>query len=60
MKVLLLAGGSGTRMSEYTESIPKPMVSIGGQPILIHIMNTYAKYGHKDFYIATKIETTIY
>lgn len=59
MKVLLLAGGFGTRMSEYTESIPKPMVSIGGQPILIHIMNTYAKYGHKDFYIATGYKSQI-
>ena len=59
MKVLLLAGGFGTRMSEYTESIPKPMVSIGGQPILLHIMNTYAKYGHKDFYIATGYKSQI-
>jgi glucose-1-phosphate cytidylyltransferase len=52
MKVILLAGGFGTRLSEYTESIPKPMVTIGGKPILWHIMGTYARYGHKDFYIA--------
>jgi len=52
MKVVILAGGFGTRLSEYTESIPKPMVSIGGKPILWHIMNTYARSGHKDFYIA--------
>jgi len=52
MKVVILAGGFGTRLSEYTESIPKPMVSIGGKPILWHIMNTYASFGHKDFYIA--------
>ncbi len=52
MKVLILAGGLGTRLSEYTESIPKPMVSIGQIPILMHIMNIYASYGHKDFYIA--------
>ena len=52
MKVVILAGGFGTRLSEYTESIPKPMVSIGGKPILWHIMNTYARFGHKDFYIA--------
>ena len=52
MKVLILAGGFGTRLSEYTELIPKPMVTIGGKPILWHIMNTYAKYGHKDFYLA--------
>jgi len=52
MKVVLLAGGFGTRLSEYTESIPKPMVKIGEKPILWHIMNTYAKYGHTDFYLA--------
>ena len=52
MKVVILAGGYGTRLSEYTETIPKPMVTIGGKPILWHIMNSYAKYGHKDFYIA--------
>jgi len=52
MKVILLAGGFGTRLSEYTESLPKPMVSIGGKPILWHIMKNYAYFGHKDFYIA--------
>ena len=52
MKVVILAGGFGTRLSEYTESIPKPMVAVGGKPILWHIMNTYATFGHKDFYIA--------
>ena len=52
MKVILLAGGYGTRMSEYTSLIPKPMVKIGRYPILWHIMNTYASFGHKDFYIA--------
>ena len=52
MKVIILAGGFGTRLSEYTESIPKPMVTIGGKPILWHIMNTYAKFDHKDFYVA--------
>ena len=52
MKVVLLAGGFGTRLSEYTKTIPKPMVSIGGKPIIIHIMQLYAKYGFKDFYIA--------
>jgi len=52
MKVVILAGGFGTRLSEYTETIPKPMVTIGGKPILLHIMNTYARFGHKDFYIA--------
>ena len=52
MKIIILAGGFGTRLSEYTESIPKPMVLIGGKPILWHIMQRYAYYGHKDFYIA--------
>lgn len=52
MKVVILAGGFGTRLSEYTESMPKPMVSIGGKPILWHIMQSYAKFGHTDFNIA--------
>ena len=52
MKDILLAGGFGTRLSEYTESIPKPMVQIGGKPILWHIMEVYAQYGFKDFYVA--------
>jgi glucose-1-phosphate cytidylyltransferase len=52
LKVIILAGGFGTRLSEYTESIPKPMVTIGGHPILWHIMRTYAHFGHEDFYLA--------
>jgi len=52
MKVILLAGGLGTRISEYTETLPKPMVRIGGKPILWHIMKTFEHFGHKDFYIA--------
>jgi glucose-1-phosphate cytidylyltransferase len=52
MKVILLAGGYGTRISEYTELIPKPMVEIGQYPILWHIMNSYASYGHKEFFVA--------
>ena len=52
MKSIILSGGFGTRLSEYTESIPKPMVTIGGRPILWHIMSTYAKYGFKDFHVA--------
>ena len=52
MKVIILAGGFGTRLSEYTESIPKPMVTVGGKPLLWHIMNTYDTFGHNDFYIA--------
>ena len=52
MKVIILAGGFGTRLSEYTGSIPKPMVTIGGRPIIWHIMHSYAHFGHKDFYLA--------
>ena len=52
MKVVLLAGGFGTRLSEYTKTIPKPMIDIAGKPMLLHIMKLYAKYGFKDFYIA--------
>ena len=52
MKVILLAGGFGTRLSEYTDTIPKPMVKIGDKPILWHIMNLYAQYKHKSFFIA--------
>ena len=52
MKVIILAGGFGTRLSEHTEVIPKPMVTIGGRPILWHIMKTYAHFGHKDFHLA--------
>tara|TARA_B100000902_G_C27269367_1_gene895439 strand:- start:893 stop:1585 length:693 start_codon:yes stop_codon:yes gene_type:complete len=52
MKVVILAGGYGTRLSEYTKTIPKPMVKIAGKPIIFHIMEHYAKYGFKDFYIA--------
>jgi glucose-1-phosphate cytidylyltransferase len=52
MKVIILAGGVGTRLAEETEVTPKPMVEIGGQPILWHIMKHYAYYGFKEFYIA--------
>ena len=52
MEVVILAGGLGTRLSEYTDRIPKPMVPIGGKPILWHIMQRYASFGHKDFIIA--------
>jgi len=52
MKVAILAGGVGSRLSEETELKPKPMVEIGGRPILWHIMMQYAYYGHKEFIIA--------
>lgn len=52
MKIIILAGGYGTRLSEYTDLIPKPMVTIGNKPILWHIMKTYAAFGHKEFVLA--------
>lgn len=51
MKVLILAGGFGTRLSEETHLIPKPMVEIGGRPMLWHIMKIYSTYGFNDFII---------
>ena len=52
MKVVILAGGLGTRISEYTRSIPKPMIKICGKPIIHRIIDHYFKYGYSDFYIA--------
>jgi glucose-1-phosphate cytidylyltransferase len=52
MKVIILAGGLGSRLSEYTDVIPKPMIKIGGKPILWHIMKIYAGFEYKDFYLA--------
>ena len=52
MKVIILAGGYGTRLSEYTNTIPKPMVPIGDRPILWHIMKIYEYYGFSDFVLA--------
>lgn len=49
MKVVILAGGYGTRLSEETHSIPKPMVEIGGKPMLWHIMKIYSQYGFNEF-----------
>ena len=52
MRVVILAGGLGTRLAEETEIKPKPMVEIGGRPILWHIMKHYAHYGFKEFFLA--------
>ena len=52
MKTVILAGGFGTRLSEYTDDIPKPMVPIGGHPMLWHIMSIYAHYKHTEFVLA--------
>jgi glucose-1-phosphate cytidylyltransferase len=49
MKVVLFCGGLGTRLKEYSETIPKPMVEIGYRPLMWHLMRYYAHYGHKDF-----------
>ncbi|MFZ9455308.1 MAG: sugar phosphate nucleotidyltransferase, partial [Bacteroidia bacterium] len=51
MKVVILAGGLGTRLAEETDIKPKPMVEIGGKPILWHIMKIYASYGFNDFIV---------
>lgn len=59
MKVVILAGGLGTRLSEETELKPKPMVEIGGKPILWHIMKTYSYYGFNDFIILTGYKSHI-
>ena len=53
MKVVILAGGLGTRLSEETDLKPKPMVEIGGKPILWHIMKIYSYYGFNEFVILT-------
>tara|TARA_B100000401_G_scaffold438338_1_gene386493 strand:- start:2164 stop:2871 length:708 start_codon:yes stop_codon:yes gene_type:complete len=52
IKTIILAGGYGTRLGDITDNIPKPMVEIGGIPIIVHLMNHYSYYGHTDFYIA--------
>ena len=52
MKVIILCGGKGTRLSEETKKIPKPMVKIGNYPVLEHIINIFTKYGYKDFIFA--------
>ena len=51
MKAVILAGGFGTRLTELTTTIPKPMVTIGGKPIIWHIMNTFYKHGVREFII---------
>jgi glucose-1-phosphate cytidylyltransferase len=52
MKIVILAGGLGTRISEYTKIIPKPMIRVNKKPIIYYIMKHYSNYGFKDFYIA--------
>ena len=52
MKIIILAGGKGTRISDYTRTIPKPMIRINKKPMLLHIIEHYTKFGFKDFYVA--------
>ena len=52
MKVIILAGGLGTRISEYTKSVPKPMILVNNTPILVHIMKHFSRYGFNEFIIA--------
>ena len=52
MRVIILAGGFGTRLGEVTDLIPKPMVSVGGKPIIVHLMEHFASYGHTQFHLA--------
>lgn len=59
MKVVILAGGKGTRLSELTKKIPKPMVKIGSKPILVHIIDHFLKYDLKNFYILTGYKGSI-
>ena len=50
MKVFILAGGFGTRLAQYTKLIPKPMIKVGGNPIIVHIMSHYCNFGFKDVF----------
>ncbi len=59
MKVVLFCGGLGTRIREYSENIPKPMVPIGNHPIMLHVMQYYSQYGHKDFVLCLGYKANI-
>ena len=59
MKCVILAGGRGTRISELTKNIPKPMIKLSGEPILYHIMKHYSNYGVKDFIVAAGYKKNI-
>jgi glucose-1-phosphate cytidylyltransferase len=59
MKVVLFCGGLGTRIREYTETIPKPMIPVGHQPILWHVMQYYSEYGHTDFILTLGYKANI-
>ncbi len=59
MKVVLFCGGMGTRIREYSESVPKPMIPLGSQPILRHVMQYYADYGHDEFILCLGYKANI-
>ena len=59
MQIVILAGGMGTRLAEYTKTIPKPMVKVAGKPILIHIIKIYLKYGYTDFILSLGFKAQI-
>jgi glucose-1-phosphate cytidylyltransferase len=59
MKVVLFCGGLGTRIREYSESIPKPMIPVGNQPMLWHLMHYYAQHGHTDFVLCLGYKANI-
>src|ERR1019366_6863955 len=59
MKVVLFCGGLGTRIREYSEIIPKPMIPVGHQPILWHVMQYYSHFGHKDFVLCLGFKATV-
>jgi glucose-1-phosphate cytidylyltransferase len=59
MKVVLFCGGLGTRIREYSENIPKPMIPVGNHPIMLHVMQYYSQYGHKDFVLCLGYKANI-
>lgn len=59
MKVVLFCGGLGTRIRDYTENVPKPMIPVGNHPILWHIMQYYSQYGHRDFVLCLGYKANI-
>ncbi|WP_127076065.1 glucose-1-phosphate cytidylyltransferase [Rhodomicrobium lacus] len=59
MKVVLFCGGLGTRIREYSEKVPKPMIPVGSQPIMMHIMQYYSRYGHRDFILCLGYKANI-
>src|SRR5258706_12644628 len=59
MKVVLFCGGLGMRIRDYSENIPKPMIPVGSQPILSHIMQYYSRYGHQDFILCLGYKASV-